>query len=181
MRPFPVTPGRVYPWERGQCIVAPMIDAVHDPPAAARWWRLVGWSFLVGGVIDLAFGLTILFAAEAAAPLLRLTLPDPRVYLDLDGLFLAALGAFYLLIFREPRRLAPIAAAAALLRAAGCALMLGDALTGRAETAFLWIALMDGLLAVVHLVLLHRAAGSLLRAFAPERIAAISPRPAAEE
>lgn len=141
-----------------------MIDAVHDTPAVARRWRLVGWSFLAGGVIDLAFGLTILFAAEAAAPLLRLSLPEPRVYLDLDGLFLAALGAFYLLIFREPRRLAPIAAAAALLRAAGCALMLGDALTGRAESVFYGIAVMDGLLALAHLVLLRLAAGSLLGA-----------------
>ena len=139
-----------------------MIEAVHDNPAAARRWRLVGWSFLVGGVIDLAFGLTILFAAEAAAPFLRLSLPDPRVYLDLDGLLLAALGAFYILIYREPRRLAPIAAAAALLRAAGCALMLGDALTGRAEGVFYGIAALDGLLALAHLIFLRLAAGSLL-------------------
>lgn len=124
-------------------------------------WRLVGLSFLVGAIVDGVFGVAILSAGELFAPVMRVTLPNPRVYFDLNGLFLIFLGLFYVCIWREPRRLAPIAAAATLLRFGGFALFgLGVAL-GRAEPTFVAIALLDGTLALVHLVFLRRAAGSL--------------------
>ncbi len=136
-----------------------------DRAAAARRWRWVGISFLVGGVVDAVFGTAILIAAEPAAPLLRVTLPTPPIYLDLNGLFLVALGAMYLMIWREPKRLAPIAAVATLLRFGGFALFLGGAVLGRGDPSFKALALVDGVLAIVHLALLRSAAGSLVAAF----------------
>ena len=127
-------------------------------------WRWLGFSFLIGGILDGVFGVAILVAAEPAAAWLHLTLPIPRVYFDLNGLFLVALGAIYLLIARDPRRLAPVATVATLLRFGGFALFFSDLVMGRAEDAFAWIGLMDGIFAVVHLLLLRRAAGGLLAA-----------------
>ena len=123
----------------------------------------------MGAIVDGVFGVAILAAGELLAPLMRVTLPEPRVYFDLNGLFLIFLGLFYVCIWREPRRLAPIAAAATLLRFGGFALFgLGVAL-GRAEPTFAAIALLDGVLALVHLVFLRRAAGSLWAALSTRR------------
>lgn len=134
--------------------------------ARGTWWRLLGWSFLVGAVIDLFFGFGILFAQEQLAPLFGITLPPVhlRVYIDLCGLFLVALGLIYLLLFLQPRRLAPVAAVATLLRFAGFALFYREVLSGRADRFFLGIGAVDGILAMVHLLLLRLAAGSLLSA-----------------
>jgi hypothetical protein len=130
----------------------------------SRAWRRLGLSFLAGAVVDAAFGFAILAAAESLAPLMRLTLPVPRVYLDLNGLLLLALAGVYVLVWRQPRRLAPVAAAATLLRFGGAALFASGVALGRAEPTFLFLAALDGGLAVVHLALLRRAAGGLLPA-----------------
>ena len=127
-------------------------------------WRALGLSFLVGASVDLAFGATILVAPGLAAPWLHLTLPHPRIHLDLNGLFLCALGVLYLLIWRQPRRLAPAAAVATLLRFAGAALFAAGVATGRAEPVFAGFAVLDLGLALVHLVLLRAAAGGLVAA-----------------
>ena len=131
-------------------------------------WRALGLSFLAGAIVDLAFGIAILAAAEQVAPWLRVTLPHPPIYLDLDGLLLCALGALYLLVWRQPRRLAPVAAVATLLRFGGAALFTVGVITGRAEPVFAGIAVLDLVLALVHLFLLRRAAGSLTAALAPD-------------
>ncbi len=131
-------------------------------------WKALGLSFLAGAVVDLAFGVAILVAAEQVAPWLRLTLPHPPIYLDLDGLLLCALGAIYVLVWRQPRRLAPVAAVATLLRFGGAALFAVGVATGRADPVFAGIAVLDLALALVHLVLLRRAAGGLVAALAPD-------------
>ena len=133
-------------------------------PNAGRWWRCLGWSFLAGALLDLSFGLAILLVPGPAARVLGVTLVDPAVYLDLNGLFLVALGGIYLLIFRQPRRLAPVAVVATWLRFAGCALFAVDVATGRADGIFALIAVLDGTLALVHFFSLRRAAGSLVNA-----------------
>lgn len=143
-----------------------------------RAWRGLGLTFLAGAMLDLVFGLAILLAAEPAAPLLRVTLPEPRVYLDLNGLFLCALGAMYLCIWRAPARLAPIAAVATLLRFAGAALFAAGVATGRAEPTFALVGAADGALALAHLWYLRRAAGSLLGAFRGDRGSVPSSPPA---
>jgi hypothetical protein len=128
------------------------------------WWRLLGASFLVGALLDLSFGFGVLFAQERLAPVFGLELPIPRVYLDLNGLLLVGLGLIYLLIFYRPRRLAPVAAVATLLRFAGFALFYRDVLSGRADRFFLVIGATEGILAMVHLLLLRLAAGGLVAA-----------------
>lgn len=131
-------------------------------------WRWLGRSFLAGAVVDLSFGLAILFAADRLAPVMRLTLPSPAVYVDLNGLLLCGLGGIYLLVWRRPRELAGVAAVATLLRWGGCALFVAEVAAGRAEPVFLGLAALDGGLALAHLVLLRRAAGGLWRALAGE-------------
>ena len=130
----------------------------------ALWWRLLGVSFLVGALLDLFFGLGVLLAQERLAPVFGLELPVPRVYLDLNGLLLVALGLVYLLIFLQPRRLAPVAAVATLLRFGGFALFYRDVFSGRADRFFLVIGATEGILAMVHLLLLRLAAGGLVAA-----------------
>jgi len=143
-----------------------MTSGVPGAPETGRAWafRALGLSFLLGALVDGGFGLAILLAQEAVAPVLHVTLPEPRVYLDLCGLFLVALGGLYLLVWRDPRRLAPVAAVAILLRYGGLALFTVDVLLRRADLFFLAIALVDGALATLHLVLLRAATGGLLPA-----------------
>jgi hypothetical protein len=126
----------------------------------------LGWSFLLGALVDLGFGLGILVSAEPLARILGLTLPAGvlRVYLDLCGLFLVALGGLYLLVFAWPRRLAPVAAWAVLLRVGGFTLFAASTFSGRADRAFWQIAELDACLAFTHLILLRLAAGGLLPA-----------------
>ncbi len=138
--------------------------AAMTTPNRGRWWRWLGRSFLAGALLDLGFGLAVLLVPGPAAGLLGVTLVDPAVYLDLNGLFLVALGGIYLLIFRQPQRLAPVAVVATWLRFAGCALFAADVATGRADPVFALIAALDGSLALIHFFLLRRAAGSLVNA-----------------
>ncbi len=136
-------------------------------PGRERWWRMTGWSFLLGAALDLPFGLGILVAQRALAPRLGVTLPQGGALatLDLNGLFLLALGVVYLLIFREPERLAPVAAVGTLLRFGGFALFSTDVLCGRADRFYLAIGTLEALLGLMHLFCLRMAAGSLVSAF----------------
>lgn len=134
--------------------------------ARGRLWTLLGWTFLAGAVFDLAFGLGALVAQDQLAALFGTTMPSRpvRVHVDLNGLLLVGLGAIYLQIFRDPRRLAPAAAAATLLRFGGFALFYGDVLAGRADRFYLGIGAAEAVLGMVHLALLRAAAGSLVGA-----------------
>ncbi len=143
------------------------VNADHARREQVLAWRGLGISFLIGAIVDLVFGVAILLAAEPVAPLLRVTLPEPRVYLDLNGLLLCGLGAMYLLIWRAPERLAPIAAAATLLRFGGAALFATGVATGRAEPTFALIAGVDLSLALAHAWFLRQAAGSIWNALRP--------------
>jgi hypothetical protein len=140
--------------------------ARKDPDGADLWWRLLGWSFLAGAVVDIGFGVGILAAQERLAPVFGITLPTPRVYVDLNGLLLIGLGLIYLLIFLNPRRYAPVAVVATLLRFAGMGLFTVGLYSQRAEPFFSTIAKVDGSLALVHAFLLIKAAGSLVNALA---------------
>jgi hypothetical protein len=135
-----------------------------EPDGDASWWKLLGWSFLAGGLVDVAFGIGILAAQDRLAPVFGITLPTPRVYLDLNGLLLIGLGLIYFLVFVDPRRFAPVAVVATLLRFAGMALFTVGLFSGRAEPFFSNIAKTDAGFAFVHAFLLHKAAGSLVNA-----------------
>jgi hypothetical protein len=135
-----------------------------EPDETGLWWRLLAWSFFLGGLVDVAFGIGILAAQEQLAPVFGITLPQPRVYLDLNGLLLIGLGLIYFLVFANPRRFAPVAVVATLLRFAGMALFTVGLFSGRAEPFFSNIAKTDAAFALVHAFLLHKAAGSLVNA-----------------
>lgn len=135
-----------------------------DAADTGLWWRLLGWSFLAGGLVNVSLGIAILAAQERLAPALGITLPTPRVYLDLAGLLLLGLGLIYILVFADPRRFAPVAVVATLLRFAGMALFTVGLFAGRAEPAFAHAARLDAGFAFVHAFLLHKAAGSLVNA-----------------
>ncbi len=134
--------------------------------AQHRFWTILGWSFLAGAVFDLTFGVGALAAQDRLAALFDVVLParGVRVQLDLNGLLLVGLGVMYLQIFRDPRRLAPVAAAATLLRFGGFALFYGDVMAGRAGRFYLGIGVAEAILGMVHLALLRLAAGSLVGA-----------------
>ncbi len=135
----------------------------REPPAradgSAGRWRALGGSFLAGALLDLPFGAAVLLAPGAVAPLLGVTLPEgrSRVYFDLNGLFLLALGALYLAIWRAPRRLAPAAAIGGALRIGGFLLFSAAVARGRADAFFLLIGVTELALGVAHLGLLARA------------------------
>lgn len=135
-----------------------------EPGGNALWWRLVGWSFLAGGLVDVAFGIGILSAQDRLAAVFGITLPTPRIYVDLNGLLLIGLGLIYFLVFANPRRHAPVAVVATLLRFAGMALFTAGLYSGRAEPFFSNIAKVDAALAFAHAFFLHKAAGSLVNA-----------------
>jgi hypothetical protein len=135
-----------------------------EPEENALWWNLLAWSFLLGGLVDVAFGIGILTAQERLAPVFGITLPQPRIYLDLNGLLLIGLGLIYFVVFANPRRFAPVAVVATLLRVAGTALFTVGLFSGRAEPFFSNIAKTDAAFALVHAFLLHKAAGSLVNA-----------------
>jgi hypothetical protein len=122
-------------------------------------WRPLGVSFLAGALLDLPFGAAILAAPGLVAPLLGVTLPEgrARVYFDLNGLFLLALGALYLAVWREPRRLAPVAALGGVLRIGGFVLFSAAVARGRADRFFLLIGATELVLGLCHLALLARA------------------------
>ena len=128
-----------------------------------RRWRLLGWSFLAGALWDIFFGIGVLAAPGRLAPLLGVVLPPDHlgVYPDLNGLLLVGLGLMYLQVFRDPRRFAPIAAVATLLRFGGFALLYADVLAGRGGRFFWAVGTADAILGLVHLGLLRLAAGSL--------------------
>lgn len=142
-------------------------DQLSDDPASQLVaWRWLRWTFFVGAVVDLSFGLGILLIPERLSPLLQISIPaeSSRVFFDLNGLFLVFLGWLYLMVFAWPRRLVPVAAWAALLRIGGFALFAAASYTGRAEPSFWAFAQIDAVLAFAHLIVVRLAAGGVLRA-----------------
>jgi len=140
------------------------MDMGQDPRRI--WWRLLGWSFLLGALVDFSFGVGALAFPQQLGAWFAVALPPRRVavHADLNGLLLIGLGAIYLQVFRDPRRLVSVAATATLLRFGGFALFYGDVLAGKAERFFLLVGSVDAALAMVHLLLIRLAAGSLVGA-----------------
>ncbi|MBP7148389.1 MAG: hypothetical protein KBD01_12660 [Acidobacteria bacterium] len=134
--------------------------------ARTLWWRVLGGALALGGAIDLAAGIALLARPGLLAGLMGIATPRPTVYLHLAGVLLAGLGVVQFLVAWQARRLAPVAAALTLVRFATLAVFLSDALAHRAEPAFAYAAGLEGLLGMAQLLLLRRAAGSLVTALA---------------
>jgi hypothetical protein len=58
----------------------------------------------VSGIYDLAIGLTMLLGRPFLARVFGVPLPQPPIHADLNGIFLLAVAAGYLIPFRNPER-----------------------------------------------------------------------------
>jgi hypothetical protein len=122
-------------------------------PARRSLSTALSWSLCAGAAYDALFALLLVVYPVQIAGIFSLPLPGERFYLWLIALFLLSLGAFYLLIARDPRGLRVFVLLAIAVRLAGAA-VIGAAAFGRPDLAGLWaIAAGDLLFGVAHLAL----------------------------
>lgn len=113
---------------------------------------------LISGLYDIVVGALLLLAADQIAALFGFTPASPRIFSDLDGLFLIAVGAGYYLPWRDPRRYRPYMwLMGFFLKGAGAAAFLLDYTFRGSPRSFLLFAASDGLLALLTLAALLRA------------------------
>jgi hypothetical protein len=106
----------------------------------------------LSGLYDLIVGAFLLLAADALASLFGVPPASPRIFSDLNGLFLVAIGAGYYLPWRDPARyrgymwiMGP------LLKGAGAIAFLLDYAFRGSPPSFLLFAASDGSLALLTL------------------------------
>jgi hypothetical protein len=121
-------------------------------------------SFVAGisGLYDLTVGAFLLLAADSLASLFGVPAAHPRIFSDLNGLFLIAVGAGYYLPFRDPVRYRGyLWIMGPMLKGAGAAAFLLDYLFRGSPPSFLLFAASDGTLALLTLwALLRRDSGA---------------------
>jgi hypothetical protein len=119
----------------------------------------------VSCVYDAAVGCVILFATSTMASWFGVPPPSPELMADLNGVFLLAVGAGYLLPLRDPIRYRGyLWVMGPALKGAGATLFLYDYLSRGGPPSFLLFAASDGILALATLWVLlsaraRRAAG----------------------
>ena len=107
---------------------------------------------LISGLYDTVVGAFLLFAADRLASLFGVAPATPRIFSDLNGLFLLAVGAGYYLPWRDPARYRGyLWVMGPLLKGAGAALFLLDYLVRGSPASFLLFAASDGALAALTL------------------------------
>jgi hypothetical protein len=110
----------------------------------------------VGAAYDAAFGIAILFFAEAAGDLLRIPVPGDRLYFRFIGVLVLLLAGLYVLPARDPRRYQGVVGVAAAGRFLGFAYM-AWAWTRGAPDTYLALAYLDLAFSAVHAFLLVSA------------------------
>lgn len=116
-------------------------------------------SFVAGisGLYDLIVGAFLLLAADSLASLFGVPAANPRIFSDLNGLFLIAVGAGYYLPFTDPVRYRGyLWVMGPLLKGAGAAAFLLDYVFRGSPSSFLLFAASDGALALLTLWALLR-------------------------
>lgn len=110
----------------------------------------LSWSLRAGAAYDALFAfLLVVFPAQIAGAF-RLPLPGERFYLWLVALFLSSLGAFYILVARNPVGRREFLRLAIAIRLAG-AMVIAAATLGRPDLGGLWaIAAGDLLFGAAH-------------------------------
>jgi thiol:disulfide interchange protein len=110
--------------------------------------RIAGISGLYDGVV----GALLLCAPAWLAEAFGVPAASPRVFSDLNGLFLLAVGAGYYLPWREPARYRGyLWVMGPFLKGAGALTFLADYFLRGSPRSFLLFAASDGLLAVITL------------------------------
>jgi hypothetical protein len=113
----------------------------------------------ISGLYDILVGAFLLLAAGSLASLFGVPPANPRIFSDLNGLFLLAVGAGYYLPWRDPLRyrgylwiMGPV------LKGAGAIAFLLDYFYRGSPASFLLFAASDGSLALLTLWALTRHA-----------------------
>jgi hypothetical protein len=121
----------------------------------------------ISGLYDFVVGAFLLLAPGTLASLFGVPPASPRIFSDLNALFLMCIGLGYYLPWRDPARFrAYLWIMGPLLKGAGAAVFLLDYFYRGSPRSFLLFAASDGTLAVLTLVALMRtraAAGRRLR------------------
>ncbi len=111
----------------------------------------------VSGVYDVAVGLLLLLAADQIATRFGVPPAQPRIFSDLNGLFLLAVGAGYLWPYRDPRGARwYLWVMGPGLKGAGACAFLVDYFVRHSAASFLLFAASDGTLAILTLAALWR-------------------------
>ena len=111
----------------------------------------------VSGVYDAAVGIFLLVAADQLATLFGVQPAQPRIFSDLNGLFLLAVGIGYLWPYRDPRGARwYLWVMGPGLKGAGAVAFLADYFVRRSPASFLLFAASDGTLAILTLAALWR-------------------------
>ncbi len=106
---------------------------------------------------DLSIGVLLLAATDSLSTWFGLPVPDPILFVRLNGLFLIAVGLGYLQPLRQPTaHRAYMWVFGVLLKSAGALVFLIDYYANGSPASFLLFALSDGSLAVLTLVALLR-------------------------
>lgn len=106
----------------------------------------------VSGLYDFVVGALLLVAADWLASAFGVPPATPRIFSDLNGLFLIAVGIGYYFPWRDPvRHRGYLWVMGPLLKGAGAALFLADYFLRGSPKSFLLFAASDGLLAAVTL------------------------------
>ena len=111
----------------------------------------------ISGLYDFVVGAFLLLAPDRLAALFGVPPASPRIFSDLNGLFLLAVGAGYYLPWRDPERYrAYLWVMGPLLKGAGAAVFVLDYTFRGSPASFLLFAASDGTLALVTLMALLR-------------------------
>jgi hypothetical protein len=112
---------------------------------------------LLSGLYDSFVGAFLLLAPGSLASLFGVPPASPRIFSDLNGLFLLAVGAGYFLAWREPERYRGYMwVMGPGLKSAGAAAFILDYLWRGSPAAFLLFAASDGIFSLVTLWALMR-------------------------
>jgi hypothetical protein len=104
----------------------------------------------ISGLYDTVVGAFLLLAADSLATLFGVAPPTPRIFADLNGLFLIAVGAGYYLPWRDPQRYRGyLWVMGPLLKGGGALLFILDYVFRGSPASFLLFAASDGTLAVL--------------------------------
>ena len=111
----------------------------------------------VSGVYDAAVGIFLLVAADQLATLFGVPPAEPRIFSDLNGLFLLAVGIGYLWPYRDPQGARwYLWVMGPGLKGAGAVAFLADYFVRHSPASFLLFAASDGTLAMLTLLALVR-------------------------
>lgn len=112
----------------------------------------------VSGLYDIVVGAFLLVGADHLASLFGVPRASPRIFSDLNGLFLLAVGAGYYFPWRDPQRYRGyLWVMGPFLKGAGALVFVADYLLRGSPRAFLLFALSDGTLALITLWALVRS------------------------